>query len=77
MHKPDSTGTYRGRYPCPQCDSAETGTDTIATSGRWIEFACDNCGHVFRKSAAAVSSLSRRLSNLASAAVAYARREEA
>jgi len=61
----------RGEYPCPKCGSRETGTDTIATSGRWITFHCDICGHDFRKSAANVSGLSRRLRGLSGAAVSF------
>jgi len=64
LRPPDFTRTYRGRYPCPKCASRETGTDTIASSERWIVFACDTCGHLFRKSASGVSSLSRRFAGL-------------
>ena len=60
-----SIGTcYTGRYPCPHCGSTDTGTDVIATSEFWMKFDCGQCEGIFRKKAAAVSSLSRRLSGL-------------
>jgi len=62
---------YRGRYLCPHCGSHETGTRTIATSARWMLFACDACGRRFRKSARATAPLSRRLAGIADAAAQY------
>jgi transcription elongation factor Elf1 len=55
---------YTQRYPCPKCGSLDTGTDTIATSKHWMEFDCAGCGHQFRKKAANISSLSKKLSRL-------------
>jgi transposase-like protein len=56
---------YRGAIKCPSCKSRETGTSTIATSGRFIEFGCDDCGATFNVRASTVSSLSKSLRRLA------------
>ena len=58
---------YRGMYECPKCGSRETGTNTISTSGRWIDFRCLECRHDFKKSAANTSPLSKHLRGLAGA----------
>lgn len=58
---------YEGQYPCPKCGGLRTGTNTIATSRRWILFICLDCKHFFRKASATVSSMSRGLRNLAEA----------
>lgn len=55
---------YRGRCPCPKCASKETGTNTIATSGRYITFWCDTCGSSFKVRATEVSTLSANLGRL-------------
>ena len=55
---------YTQRYPCPKCGSLDTWTQTIATSEYWMEFDCGECGHQFRKKAANISSLSKRLGRL-------------
>ncbi len=58
---------HLGRYPCPRCGSKATGTETVATSSRWMTFLCSDCLHRFRKSSAHVSSLSGYLRRLSSA----------
>jgi transposase-like protein len=52
---------YEGMYSCPKCASRHTGTSTIATSGRWIEFVCHDCGKWFSRSSEKTSSLSKLL----------------
>jgi transcription elongation factor Elf1 len=67
MILPSHTRVYRGKVACPQCDSLQTGTSTIATSERYIVFQCDSCRHAFRVLASKVSSLSKTLNKGVSA----------
>lgn len=53
---------YYQKYPCPTCKSLNTWSTTLATTRRWLSFDCIDCGHQFRKQAANISSVSRRLS---------------
>ena len=62
---------YRGKVACPSCGSRKTGTDTIATSARFMDFGCDDCGAEFKVRATKVSSLSRTLSGMARGASAH------
>ena len=63
----EDTRAYTQRYPCPKCESLDTGTDTIATSAYWMQFDCGGCGHQFKKKAANISGLSKRLGRLSAA----------
>jgi hypothetical protein len=51
---------YAGKFSCPRCGSPETGTNTIATSCRWIWFRCAR-GHRFKKASVGVSPASAGL----------------
>jgi transcription elongation factor Elf1 len=56
---------YRGAKECPECGSEDTASDCIATSSRWMDFLCHECGHGFRRAARSVSPLSADLGKLA------------
>lgn len=57
---------YEGKVKCPRstCSSMRPGTNTIATSMRYIEFKCPDCGLTFRVKADLVSPLSAKLRRL-------------
>ena len=63
INEPDRFKCYLGKYACPKCESDNTGTNVVASSGRWIKFYCHDCKESFRKSAIDTSPLSKRLSN--------------
>jgi transcription elongation factor Elf1 len=52
---------YRSLTKCPHCGSNETGTSTIASSSRHIDFYCDSCHRPYKVLASRVSTLSKYL----------------
>jgi len=59
---------FVGEFPCPMCGSKRTGTPTMGTSCRRVDFTCLKCEYGFKIYARRVAAISKQFAALSSSA---------